>query len=158
MSRKKEAFVSNAEMKISLNEDAFYYKCGLAIGVPVLLMSLYCCKELLSAYIAYVVIGIPVILIMKVLFSRWLLKEKHYMAVKHDSVTVHHGYRFDNANVSYHNLADAKVIYRRIPCLEAIIFDDSHPAVLYKHMFSSGEYQALLDRMKKHTKKTEEKG
>ena len=134
-------------MKLSLNQDAFYYKCGLIVAIPVLLISLYCCKELLSAYIAYVVIGIPVILIMKILFSQWLLKEKHYLIVKHDSVTVHHSYRFDRPDVSYHNLADAKVIYRRIPCLEAIVFDDSHPVVLYKYMFSSSEYQSLLDRI-----------
>lgn len=138
------------DKKLTLNNDALYYKCGIIIALPILLASLVCCKTLLSAYITYILVGIPVIVLMKVLFAKFLMGEEHYLLLQNDTVTIYHGYRFDEPEMSRHSLESAQIVYRHIPCLEAIVFNDTHPEVIYKYMLSSKDYRLLLQRMRQN--------
>lgn len=136
------------DKKLTLNNDAFYYKCGIIIALPILLASLVCCKALLSAYIAYILVGIPIIILMKILFAKFFLGEEHYLFLQNDTVTIYHGYRFDESEVSQHSLESAQVIYRHIPCMEAIVFKGTHPEAIYKYMLSPKDYRLLLQRIR----------
>ncbi len=139
------------DKKLTLNNDALYYKCGIVIALPVFLVSLVCCKELLSAYIAYIIVGIPVIILTKILFAKFLMGEEHYLLLQDGIITIYHGYRFDEPDVSQYSLKKAQIVYRHIPCLEAIVFHDTHPEVIYKYMLSSKDYRFLLKHID-HTK------
>ena len=136
-------------MKIKLNQDAIYYKCIFIFMIQVLLLMLIGYKDILPAFILYIVIGLPAILVMKIVFSTWIVGEKHFLIIEKNKITVHHSYWFDNVNEMRYDILDAKVIYKNIPCFEALTFESTHPTILYKHMFSSKDYKTLIEYISK---------
>ena len=133
------------KMKIKLNQDAIYYKCVFLGIVPVLLLLVMGYKDILSAFAIYIIVGLPIILVMKIVFSTWILGEKHFLIIEKNKIIVYHGYRFDDIKEMKYDIFDAKVIYNNIPCLEALTFESTHPIILYKYMFSSKDYKKLID-------------
>ena len=94
-------------MKIKLNQDAIYYKCIFIFIIPVLLLIVIGYRDILSVFAVYIVIGLPVILVMKIVFSTWILGEKHFLIIEKNKITVHHSYRFDDASEMRYDIFDA---------------------------------------------------
>lgn len=131
-------------MKIYLNSDAVYYKCIFAIFPIVIALMYIGFADIISSFLAYISIGIPIILTIKIIFSKWILGEQHFILIQGDKVVIHHGYRFDNPNVIIYDIGDGKILYKNIPCLEAVGFENGHTTVLYKYMFNKHDYDKLL--------------
>ncbi len=117
--------------------------------IQVLLLMLIGYKDIFPAFILYIVIGLPAIIVIKMVFSTWILGEKHFLMIDKNKIIVHHSYRLDDADEMRYDISDAKVIYKNIPCFEALTFESTHPTILYKHMFSSKDYKTLLEYISK---------
>jgi len=131
-------------MKIILNDDGFYYKCVFIGIIPVAALLLVGFKDAVSAYVAYIIIGLPIIFLAKLLFSNFFFAEERYMIINDKSLIICYANRFDRIEENKYNISDVRIVYKNIPCLEAITFNDTHPIILYKYMFSFKDYKSLL--------------
>ena len=74
-------------MKIKLNQDAIYYKCIFIFMIQVLLLMWIGYKDVLPTFVVYIVIGLPAILVMKMVFFTWILGEKHFLMIDKNKIS-----------------------------------------------------------------------
>ena len=142
-------------MKIKYNNDNFYYKCIpllSAVFLPFFLIGLINEKEYITTMFVYTLIGIPIIYLTNLIFSRLIIGEKNYIEVSDEKVIIWKNNRFERDNNIF-SIADIKISYKNILCFESIVFDSSHPEIIYKYAFTTKNYNEFVKLIKNKSDK-----
>jgi len=137
-------------MKIKYNNDNFYYKCIPWLSIvllPIFLTGLISEKEYITTIFVYTLIGMPIIYLTNLIFSRLIIGEKNYIETYDEKVIIWKNNRFESDNNVF-SINDIKISYKNILCLESIVFGSSHPEIIHKYAFSTNNYNEFIKLIK----------